>query len=477
MYSRVCAVLCLNLAVDVLCVQRQRPSACEFSDDLSVATCRDKFLNGIASGKEEFPDGLVYLDFSGNSMKELNDYTLPEWNIHDVKYLNMSRNNIMTVTELAFFGLYLLENVDLSRNRINSFHRDAFLFLPKLLHLNLSENFLTYIEEGTFSENKALETLLLANNNIVAFNNFVFNVENSLNLLDVSGNELTEFGSILSVELLKLKELRLSRNELQTIPGRSFAKCRHVSYLLLSENNISIIESEAFYGLENLEHLDLSRNDIARVRAFAFELKENTSVLSTEQDSVASNLKFLNLSHNKINSFNFEEIIPIDSYGDITTKFSNLQTVDLSSNSLETLDETSVSWLRTSSVYVNFSGNKWKCLCDTLYDIYRELKNIVTLQCEFPDNLNGYNWTVLEDVLQCHIPANEPEQVSYSEYNDDEERYSTPSEQDKISPDPFYLPNVLISGIHVVTILVAIIVVLLITHKYIAGKPEEDEFW
>ena len=74
-----------------------------------------------------------------------------------------------------------------------------------------------------------------------------------------------------------------------------------------------------------------------------------------------------------------------------------LEYINLSSNRLTTLDVASMKWLNQTTAVTDLAGNPWNCDCSVLFEVWRELKNKLTLRCASPREFKGNSWDVMED--------------------------------------------------------------------------------
>jgi Leucine-rich repeat (LRR) protein len=158
-------------------------------------------------------------------------------------------------------------------------------------------------------------------------------------------------------------------------------------------NDISEISNSSFRGLEQLKELDFSTNNIEELNPLLFH---NTLISTNRQNHQASKLKHLNLAQNKIRSFNFELFFPMRSNSDSSKPTFQLEYLNLSSNLLTTLDIASIKWLNQTTAKTDLAENQWNCDCSVLLEVWRGLKNKLTLHCASPELLKGKSWDVIE---------------------------------------------------------------------------------
>lgn len=136
-----------------------------------------------------------------------------------------------------------------------------------------------------------------------------------------------------TAEEYQLTELHLPENELASVPN-GLNRLTSLTLIDLSNNHLSYLDMQQFTGLDKLTILGLSYNSIK-------------VVFSTGSVQLPS-LAFLNLAHNSINTLDISR-----------WNLSTLQELDVSSNSLERIDN--IPDQLPALKNVNFDGNKWNC--------------------------------------------------------------------------------------------------------------------
>ncbi|XP_063235115.1 leucine-rich repeat protein soc-2 homolog [Bacillus rossius redtenbacheri] len=132
--------------------------------------------------------------------------------------------------------------------------------LQTLLTLNVSCNNLTSISESVFSSLQCLRILNLSGNKLSELPTTIFSLKH-LRVLNVSENRLSELPDDVG-QLRTLEVLDLSTNGLQTLPP-SLEEARALHTLDVSGNGLGQLP-ECVRGLRNLVRLGLSRNRLAR---------------------------------------------------------------------------------------------------------------------------------------------------------------------------------------------------------------------
>ncbi|XP_041120852.1 transforming growth factor beta activator LRRC33 [Polyodon spathula] len=210
----------------------------------------------------EIPDSLVELDLSHNQLSELQLNQSFGNLLPNLKFFNLSSNDLQQIPPWTFSALQNISSIDLSSNKIeicssqgdshcvvlSSIFSLRHLYLsdcdlqvisPQALegspitHLELSRNPRFIVRRTTFlSLSRTLEHLGLGNTNI---SDMDFSPFQSLRSLDISGNALNHLPT--SLLGLSLRTLNLRDNKLSTIlPGQARVLGQKIQSLLLGGN-------------------------------------------------------------------------------------------------------------------------------------------------------------------------------------------------------------------------------------------------
>ncbi|XP_049947392.1 leucine-rich repeat-containing protein 15 [Schistocerca serialis cubense] len=177
------------------------------------------------------PDG-ARVDCSSQSLT-----AIPEGLDPNVTYLDLSRNNIMTVDPAKLSGLTRLTRLDLSGNYISLLSAAAFSALVSLEELDLSGNRISRLAH-------------------VAADSLLANLTR-LGRLSLAGNQLRELQELDGALVLaspSLRELDLSRCQLQKIDHRAtLARLPRLQVLNVSDNPIKWIREVVSASLHTLD--------------------------------------------------------------------------------------------------------------------------------------------------------------------------------------------------------------------------------
>uniref|UniRef100_A0A8C7MF28 Leucine rich repeat transmembrane neuronal 2 n=1 Tax=Oncorhynchus kisutch TaxID=8019 RepID=A0A8C7MF28_ONCKI len=156
-------------------------------------------------------------------------------------------NQITTVQEDAFQGLYKLKDLNLSSNRITTLPNTTFIHLINLQILDLSFTLMTALEPELFHGLRKLQILHLRSNSL---------------LLGLSNNRLRSLARNGFAGLIKLRELHLEHNQLTKINLAHFPRLVALQFLYLQWNKIFNLTCNMEWTWTTLEKMDLTGNEI-----------------------------------------------------------------------------------------------------------------------------------------------------------------------------------------------------------------------
>ncbi|XP_031175533.1 transforming growth factor beta activator LRRC32-like isoform X1 [Sander lucioperca] len=274
------------------------------SEGLRVITIDDNQISVIEQGTFEPLSQLETLNLAKNNLAHICDFKL-----HQVKYLNLSRNSVEFFVTREDDQLYRLEILDLSHNKLLYFP-----IVPKmnsLRYLHLQNNLVgTLNSEATMvSEANALYYEIM-NEKTVRKNNLHSNWRlMPLIYIDLSYNHFRSFPLETFNHLLSLETLNFSYNCLQNITWnvrndesgyRRQLFFPSLKYLDLQSNGLVYISPLFLNALTQIETLNLQDNSVqpcASMDQSAPQINLNTSCVVFGQ---LRTLKHLNLKENNI---------------------------------------------------------------------------------------------------------------------------------------------------------------------------------
>lgn len=353
------------------------------------------------------------LDLSANGIESVEHDLL--FHLTNLTEINLSTNNFATLPEGLFANNRKLKTFKLLENRVTM---DT---LPSELLANLTSLEIVLIKcelaklpEDIFEGSHMIKTIRLENNKLDDLPDGLFRDQKSLEKLDLSGNLISQLGDEFFHETSELQELKLSKNRMTSISSDLFRFLTKLKSLYLDNNLISNIDSKAFLGISSIEFITLQNNQLTlESEIYIGEMKirtplgspfqqleqlvtlnlANNSITSLFQDFTLTNLKSLNLSHNKISVVQTDEFQSLSRDGLV---------IDLSNNQIEEfMFSPSSEDARMPSISVVLNSNPVTCDCK-LWQFVKHLQNknlnetetnikftINELKCAQPASMSG----------------------------------------------------------------------------------------
>ncbi|KAH8278836.1 hypothetical protein KR018_010218 [Drosophila ironensis] len=286
--------------------------------------------------------GIEELDISDNQLS----YLFPSsFRIHPrLREIRAANNKFSFFPAELISTLQYLEYIDLSHNQLKTIEELDFARLPRLRVLLVSNNQLDMVSEMAFHNSTQLQVLDLAYNNLDRVGERTFEGLVRLEHLNLEGNRLTELtdGVFERTKLQMLENINLARNRFEYAPLNALQRqFFFVSSVDLSHNRIKELPGDDSI-MVNIKRIDLSYNPLSK-QAVHNVLNEPKTVreLSLAGTGIEELelletpfLQFLNLSHNKLRNVKPE----------VFQRVTLLESLDLSSNELMSLDDISGAW-------------------------------------------------------------------------------------------------------------------------------------
>ncbi|XP_076311680.1 uncharacterized protein LOC143225696 isoform X2 [Tachypleus tridentatus] len=419
-------ILCLWTEAAAMC-----PMHCNCNDQSLRVLCRDANLDVVPiTLNPEIRELILKNNHIKGIMASFSVY-------HNLRYLDISHNQLVRVGEYNFKIHGHLEFLILSSNMISSIQNNSFVGLQHLKVLHLNENFLEDIPAKIFIHLRSLETLDMSQNRIISISEDAFeglqNIrglflrDNKLNYipsvalqkiptllkLDFGLNTISEIPKGAFIFLRELEELTLDGCGLRKIDSGGFQRLNSVLVLNLHDNELKEIPTLALYKVRRLEELNIGQNNFKELKSRSFLKLKNLKIIrisgSPELTSIRkdvfldnNNLQKLFITHNKnlnyIESKSFAEL-------------SNLRYVNLRGNAFTTFDHDLLPWDELNVLDVR--DNPLFCSCEILW-LWKLLRNknissdassnVADVHCLNPPRLkNMLLAKITEEELGCYI--------------------------------------------------------------------------
>lgn len=204
----------------------------------------------------------------------------------------------------------------------------------RLMYLDIAYNKLTLVDADELSKDPHLQHLNTSHNQISelkdsqVLKNVASLLKNNLGTEDVSADVTKIMKRLPKVNII---EMNLSHNNLSTIKNLTFFRWHKLQRLDLSNNIISFLESDSLYGLINLDYLNLRGNLLKRVPSNAFQGTTRSPARSLYTDQPvkhsSSNLQTIDLSRNTIKTLESSSFNLLDKLQNLSLEFCSIETI------------------------------------------------------------------------------------------------------------------------------------------------------
>ncbi|KAM3875482.1 tsukushi [Diretmus argenteus] len=205
------------------------------------------------------PLDTTHLDLSSNTIGPLSDAMLAGPGYTTLVSLDLSSNQITTVSPNALSKLRYLETLDLSHNSLESLSPSCFAGLP-LADVDLSYNSFQEFDIDVFATkvNGEPVSVDLSHNKLMSVSRSLHGGVLNIQTLSLTANWLTSVPRLAGVPL---RYLNLDGNPITRIEEGAFAQLKDLVHLSISGlHELWEIQPHSFKGLQSLQVLDLSNN-------------------------------------------------------------------------------------------------------------------------------------------------------------------------------------------------------------------------
>lgn len=278
-------------------------------------------------------------------------------NIDELKKYPMLRELDVSSLELQKFSVSsgsVLNNVKKFKATHNNFtqvHDLPFNSMPDLDLIDFSFNTVWYFSLNTLNENNKITAVICTDQRVNQIGDDAFVKMKNLEYLDMNNNNIPKILENHFTTNKKLKHINLSVNPFDEIKEGTFRNCLDLEWLDISNTKIRSIHAETFKNNARLKYLNLRFNQITQFSYNIFSTR--ASVITVRLP--AKNLTDLDIScahsichfdhfdesdsFDNLHVFNVSNYLTQEPFSKLFEKISpSLVTLDLSWNSIETLD-------------------------------------------------------------------------------------------------------------------------------------------
>ena len=291
--------------------------------------------------------------FSNNTLLRLSSASFINLTTWSVKYLTISDNNIVSLSEDSFSGFPNLTHLDVSgnwfseRTDVNRFIR---VVLENIKHSPLHKIKLNYVLRGDIQDDvlqglgdlKKLKVISLRRNTLRFFNDTVFRDLEKISVIDVSKNAIEHynFAGLPSLTKLIMNKNRLTLKKYAFCDENGYPKYPNLNTLDLRNNLIDRLDNTSFSCMKQLKSLYLDKNRVRKIRNNTFAEIISLKVLSMRSMSgslkAIHGLAFNSSSLEKLyldgNGFAFRDKYGVFDFEKIFKWCPNLRLLNLSNN-------------------------------------------------------------------------------------------------------------------------------------------------
>ena len=251
-----------------------------------------------------------------------------EWNLRNLKFLDISHNRLVRISNKAFYGMANLTTLNISYNQITTIDNGAFASIGRLQILSLSylSNMLGQLNSPFTNLNEL--TILDMSHTSVALSYELFKGLSNLRKLSMRGSGLTassfwdqhtEELPVLSA-LSTLERLYIKGNKLNKLTPGTFQGLQSLRHLEMDNSEISSLNEDIFMNLTSLQSLSIDENHIAELTSrhladlsslVGVSIKSN-EIKGLASDVFANNphLSYLYISHNHLTTVKEGTFLP-----------------------------------------------------------------------------------------------------------------------------------------------------------------------
>ncbi|XP_054713815.1 slit homolog 1 protein-like [Uloborus diversus] len=206
--------------------------------------------------------------------------------LESLKNLSISHGNITEIgTELQ--GMSAVMNLVLDFNKISRISTAAFNGLQYLEILNLSFNDLSHLGPELFTPLKNLRIIDLSNNQLVSISGCLKSV--SPQVINLYNNSLTNIDNVFHSGMWSVRELNLGANPSLNLTGALFkGLMKSLSILTLQDNHFQSVDPQLLKYFPQLLELRFSGNDLDHIPGEFFSYTSNLNTVELSDNSLTS---------------------------------------------------------------------------------------------------------------------------------------------------------------------------------------------
>ncbi|KAI4498459.1 hypothetical protein M0802_006394 [Mischocyttarus mexicanus] len=321
---------------------------------------------------------LKSLNLNRNKMSDL------DWDIFgelkNVETIDISNNNFVSIPRKLFNGTRNLRKFVFENNTSEMETLPEYLLsdLDKLEEISLRNNGFINLPDNFFWKSLSLKYINLEDNSITQLNHIFFKGLKNLEVLKINNNLIEIIPIGIFNDLEKLRILDMSMNIIDVIPRGVFKGLTSLTELNMENNRLKYFEKETFIPLEKLSIVKFSNNLLDFKNETnewsPFYYNKNLTELHLSNNSIhtfftdwtlASNLTFLNLTHNNISYLSMNNLRIKSDQILVDLRHNNISNIILSA-----IEALTIYQVQKRDVKVLVDYNPISCDCE-LYNLIR----------------------------------------------------------------------------------------------------------
>ncbi|XP_061618483.1 leucine-rich repeat neuronal protein 3 [Phyllopteryx taeniolatus] len=270
----------------------------------------------VCENRPWFSPSSVYMEAQTVDCNDLELFHLPENLPVDTEVLLLQTNNVAKIDKPLDYLANITE-VNLSQNNISSMSEVHFGILPQLLSLHMEENRIQELPDQCLVEVANLQELYLNHNLISSICKMAFQGLSKLLRLHLNSNKLKIIHREWFEPMPNLEILMIGENPVLSIDEMNFKPLSSLRSLVLTRMNLSQLPDNGLAGLDDLESISFYDNTFTEVPHSALRNAKNLKFLDLNKNPIARIQRgdFADMLHLKelgINSM--PELVSIDSF-------------------------------------------------------------------------------------------------------------------------------------------------------------------
>lgn len=207
------------------------------------------------------------------NFKNLSEIVEPLFDNFEISMLDLSHNQIETISARTFSRIVNLKILRLEFNRLTpeSFYLLTFSSLANFnfrLHVNV--NSIVEMAQTIPTQMGRITELYMSNNKLRQICDGAFLNLKTLRTIDLSVNELESLSAALFVNLPYLSSIKLNSNRIRSIGENAFKNLYQLEIIQLNHNDLSRLEYSIFKNLKSLRAIELDFNPVVYISSKAF---------------------------------------------------------------------------------------------------------------------------------------------------------------------------------------------------------------